>query len=571
MIVITDRSDGPPERREVDNVIDFLVERHKRSRLSKADDVLARALAILFKGDRPGHPFHGNQWTSRAKVLPALESFHDGSKLATMLHERGGFTLVPHSLRPTQSDGFSVAVAPKDGLIKKMDDLTAKDVDDWVRGHADQLAVPGRKIGGYHDTDNDVVYLDIVQVYGRKSEQKAHALAQKLGEQSIYDLKEGKVVFMPGMEGKLSAEAEKVLGKALARMWLFEPDADPAYIYATIKGGGITKHLGNKHDQKTHAGGRIMPVSPETGSGAVKKPGDPVELTAESFSPETNQKMADKLAKTLDGTTPEDVERHLRQVFAEATPEDIANGKKWYPEANKEAKKYAKEAGITVEQSAGVMAALSPGGEWGSNKTQAQQLMAFSKLHPEWTPAQVAVAAKVEHHWSISYGMDPYEKAVRIMRGETPDDVLRGPKVRSFYNNILDPKGKFDVTIDSHMINAGFGGTEKKGVSGVVLDIKKPKGAPKDWQPVQVPESGGVGRKGATTALTTGVSDGGRVLGVTTIYADIVRKIAAENGLLPSEAQAIMWVVQKRLHPPSEAKKATSMIQKATNAKYEVK
>lgn len=49
------------------------------------------------------------------------------------------------------------------------------------------------------------------------------------------------------------------------------------------------------------------------------------------------------------------------------------------------------------------------------------------------------------------------EKAWRILHGEYPADVLRGPKTRAFFYNILDPTGDWNVTVDGHMFSIWHG------------------------------------------------------------------------------------------------------------------
>lgn len=49
------------------------------------------------------------------------------------------------------------------------------------------------------------------------------------------------------------------------------------------------------------------------------------------------------------------------------------------------------------------------------------------------------------------------EKARRILNGEYPLDVLRGPKTRAFFHNILDPNGRQHVTVDGHMFSIWHG------------------------------------------------------------------------------------------------------------------
>lgn len=64
----------------------------------------------------------------------------------------------------------------------------------------------------------------------------------------------------------------------------------------------------------------------------------------------------------------------------------------------------------------------------------------------------------------MKQGTSGFTKAVRLSRGEHPDQVLGGHKVRSFYNNIMDPQNKHghnDVTIDTHAVGLAMNSTDK--------------------------------------------------------------------------------------------------------------
>lgn len=106
-------------------------------------------------------------------------------------------------------------------------------------------------------------------------------------------------------------------------------------------------------------------------------------------------------------------------------------------------------------------------------------------------------------------------------------------KVRSFYNNILDPNGSAgDVTIDTHAVAAGL----LKPLSGQATEVhhnfgsspdKKKQGA--DW-------------KGATkNSSVTGVQ------GSYPLYAEAYRRAARERGILPREMQSITWEAARGL------------------------
>lgn len=126
-------------------------------------------------------------------------------------------------------------------------------------------------------------------------------------------------------------------------------------------------------------------------------------------------------------------------------------------------------------------------------------------------------------------GVHHLGRAVRISRGESPDYVLNGHKVRSFYNNIAGPRNRYDdVTVDSHAFSVAMGrkyssgSTEYKYFSG--------SGAKKrGWAPIG--------------------SDTLGVVGLYSAYADSYRRVAAKYGLTGRQMQAITWVQWRRDNP----------------------
>lgn len=93
-------------------------------------------------------------------------------------------------------------------------------------------------------------------------------------------------------------------------------------------------------------------------------------------------------------------------------------------------------------------------------------------------------------------------KARRILAGESPDTVLGGLKVRAFYANLYNPEDTYYVTVDVWAARAWYGNLSYN--------------------------------KGLTAAVYNRI-------------ADDYRELARAEGLLPSEVQAIIWELVRRL------------------------
>jgi hypothetical protein len=106
-------------------------------------------------------------------------------------------------------------------------------------------------------------------------------------------------------------------------------------------------------------------------------------------------------------------------------------------------------------------------------------------------------------------------------------------KVRSFYNNILDPNGpNGDVTIDTHAVAAGL----LKPLSGQSTEVHHNFGS----APSKV-------QQGADWTGTTKNSGITGVQGNYGLYAEAYRRAAAERGILPREMQSITWEAARGL------------------------
>jgi hypothetical protein len=127
---------------------------------------------------------------------------------------------------------------------------------------------------------------------------------------------------------------------------------------------------------------------------------------------------------------------NILAVYRQANPAHQREGAVWYQTAHTFAVGLAKRYGVSVEQAAGVIAALSPQLAWTLNER-------YADLICRTGDAPVLGRSK--------------RNALAILDGANPLDVLRGPKTRAFFDNILRPDSSSVVTVDrfAHDIAVG--------------------------------------------------------------------------------------------------------------------
>jgi hypothetical protein len=116
----------------------------------------------------------------------------------------------------------------------------------------------------------------------------------------------------------------------------------------------------------------------------------------------------------------------------QVTTADRAEGLEWYGAALAMAEHLTPG---NPSMGAGILAALSPNTSWPQNVVRAKTLVSTGTCG--------------------AFG-DAVRKAQRILAGEAPLDVLGGPKVRSFYTDIMGLPTE-TVTIDRHAIDIAVG------------------------------------------------------------------------------------------------------------------
>lgn len=147
-------------------------------------------------------------------------------------------------------------------------------------------------------------------------------------------------------------------------------------------------------------------------------------------------------------------------TFTESIPKDIVeSGKGWYHEAHDVAAQAGKEFNIPTRSAAGMMASLSAGTEWETNKNAFHDLLRMPASHrgvierssvsPRRTEDAEALLAEHYPHLSTSTDRNIL-RATSIYKGADPEKVMpssTAPKYNAFYRNIANPEGE-DVTVD---------------------------------------------------------------------------------------------------------------------------
>lgn len=128
-----------------------------------------------------------------------------------------------------------------------------------------------------------------------------------------------------------------------------------------------------------------------------------------------------------------DMVANITALYDGATPEQMRQGLTWYDDAREYAAALAAGTDYTIEQCAGVIAALSPQAPWAVNKLWAARIIEWHHNGAEGDAPKASTGAN-------------RAKAVRILDGEPVLDILGGVKVRAFFLNIMGAASV--VTVD---------------------------------------------------------------------------------------------------------------------------
>ncbi len=291
---------------------------------------------------------------------------------------------------------------------------------------------------------------------------------------------------------------------------------------------------------------------------------------------------------------------NLTWLYNQVPAEIRDRSQKWYEGANRIAKRFARQYGVSETTAAAVLAAVSPQNDWGNNVAMAERILSIWTTQQD-TVADTAVQGMLDQNlptqqqgwhlerlktlplkelapfeqamWVRSYSeayhnpgffmptpegnfapslsiaepdglamgtmrwksFKSIAKALQILDDPRVDTISavvgKAQKVRSFYNNIINPNGAGqDVTIDTHAVAAA---------------LLRPLGQAN----IEVQQNFG-DAKGSADSGPTGLK------GAYWLYAEGYRQAARELGLQPRELQSIVWEASRAMfankHPQAQ-------------------
>lgn len=133
---------------------------------------------------------------------------------------------------------------------------------------------------------------------------------------------------------------------------------------------------------------------------------------------------------------------NIARVLHQATTDEIRDGLAFYNEFHGVARVIATVYGLrSIAHGAGILAALSPMNLWDDNVTDAFNVARWARDGQN----DSALLPKVR---TTNPNRD---KALRIAKGEHPEHVLQGRKVRAFYLCTAAPDAGCVVAVDRHL------------------------------------------------------------------------------------------------------------------------
>lgn len=181
-------------------------------------------------------------------------------------------------------------------------------------------------------------------------------------------------------------------------------------------------------------------------------------------------------------------------MLAQANADDVVEGKQAYARYHHVMCTLSRKYSVPLDRTVAVFVSLSPNSDYIGNLRSTVSVLAGVHHGVSVQQVQVSTYRHCLHRaWAYAHGQASFL------------DRTKGPKVRAFYHNVLDPLDNRHVTIDGHM-TAIWRGRDLTMRQALVYSRKE--------------------------------------------YEEIssaVKRLAFENYLVPCEMQAILWHARKRI------------------------
>lgn len=175
---------------------------------------------------------------------------------------------------------------------------------------------------------------------------------------------------------------------------------------------------------------------------------------------------------------------NLAQLVHRQTAEFIASARRWFEREHDRADQVSRQIRLPLRAVTGILAALSPQVRWETTWDLTRQVIGIRVRDPMIMITQVARLRTFKAtNISVELGASPateiapealpyvlptrswaqsgrnLEKAFQIaFEDADPLTILRGPKIRSLYKNLMEPAVHCPVAVDRHMAMAAAGG-----------------------------------------------------------------------------------------------------------------
>jgi hypothetical protein len=150
--------------------------------------------------------------------------------------------------------------------------------------------------------------------------------------------------------------------------------------------------------------------------------------------------------------------KNILEIYKQANNEEISSGKIWYKQTNEISRLMAVKYNLTVIQTSGIIAALSPGTNWNQNIIDANNLCSL-----------LNVGKNIKAIVCTTYNQNKFKASYLWQNSQLTKievfQVLLGcskkvNKTSSFFLNILNPEIDDICTIDRHAYRINLGLTE---------------------------------------------------------------------------------------------------------------